>query len=162
MLVLSEIGKLTHWEDISGGVGQVGLSQEESDDVDAVGVGVLEEQLNHPPTPNGERVRADHGGPVELEHLVHAEGGDLVPGGVGDVVQVAEVGEPAWLLHEEDGEDRSKYLGAETEQRPGGADPQGQDSPLGSGGDLSVDGGDLGLAGVLVPGGFDLQGIVIN
>ena len=74
MLVLSEIGKLTHWEDISGGVGQVGLSQEESDDVDAAGVGVLEEQLNHPTTPYGETVRADHGGPIKLEHLVHAEG----------------------------------------------------------------------------------------
>ena len=51
--------------------------------------------------------------------------------------------------------------------RPGGADQQGQDSPLGSGGDLSVeegdlvvDEGDLGLAGVLVPGRLDLQGIV--
>jgi hypothetical protein len=46
MLVLCEIGKLTHWEDISGGVGQVGFSRKESDDVDAAGVGVLEEQLN--------------------------------------------------------------------------------------------------------------------
>ena len=117
--------------------------------------------MNHPPTPYGERVRADHGGPIKLEHLVHAEGGVLVPGGVVDVVQVAEVGEPAWLLHDEDGDDRSKYLGVETEQRPGGADPQVQDSPLGSGGDLvvdggdlAVDGGDLAVDGVLVPGGL--------
>ena len=53
--------------------------------------------------------------------------------------------------------------------RPGGAEQQGQDSLLGSGGDISVDvgeivvdEGDLGLAGVLVPGRLDLQGIVIN
>ena len=76
------------------------------------------------------------------------------------------MGEPARLLHDEDGEEGSEYLGEETEQRPGGADPQVQDSPLGSGGDLVVDGGDLvvdggdlAVDGVLVPGGYDLQGI---
>ena len=105
LLILSKVGELTHWEDVSCGVREVGLSQEDANVVDVAGVRILKEQLNHPPTPYGERVWPDHGGPVELEHLVHAEGGVLVPGGVDDVVEVAEVGEPAWLLHDEDGEE---------------------------------------------------------